>query len=110
MEKPEHKPIHLIKDLCKRNKVFFKSHALIRIVEREIDIDEVLTALKSAEIIKEYSTAKPLPSYLVLGFTTKNNPLHILCAADEKQDALWIITVYEPDPGLWTSDFKRRQK
>ena len=110
MKNPEHIPIQLIKDLCKRNQVFFKNHALIRVVERQIEINQVLRAINCGQIIKEYSTDKPLPSYLLLGFNKNKKPIHILCAPDEKQDVLWIITVYEPDPELWTSDFKRRVK
>ena len=102
--------IKLIKELCERKKISFKSHALVRMVERNIRIDDIVSCLQSAELVREYGDDKPLGSCLIVGFSKEKKPLHVLCAPDEKQDTLWIITVYKPDRKLWSSDFKRRIK
>jgi len=44
-----------------------------------------------------------------LGWRRKR-PLHIVVAENKQEQSLIIITVYEPDPKFWESDFKRRKK
>ena len=36
-------------------------------------------------------------------------PLHVAIVVDEHREEERIVTVYEPDPSEWTSDFKRRR-
>ena len=97
-------------NLCKKDKIAFKKHALTRMLERAIDSNDVVEALLNCEIIKKYEQDKPLSSYLILGYTEKKKPLHINLAIDAIDEMLWIITVYRPDKNLWTADYKRRQK
>jgi hypothetical protein len=46
---------------------------------------------------------------LILGFTNRDRPLHIVCGRIE-EDEILIITAYEPDPMEWDSDWKTRKK
>ncbi len=100
----------IIINLCKKDKIAFKKHALTRMLERSIDSSNVVEALLNCEIIKKYEKDKPLSSYLILGYTEKKKPLHINLAIDEIDEMLWIITMYRPDKNLWTADYKRRKK
>ncbi len=97
-------------DLCKKDKIAFKKHALTRMLERSIDTNDVVEALLNCEILRKYEQDKPLSSYLVLGYTEKKKPIHINLAIDEIDEMLWIITVYRPGKKLWTADYKRRKK
>ncbi len=36
--------------------------------------------------------------------------LHLVSARDTFAEEEYIITVYEPDPALWSDDFTRRRK
>ena len=103
-------PTSKIKNLCKKDKIAFKKHALSRMLERSIESGEVIEALLTGEIIKVYEQDKPLSSYLIMGYTKKHTPLHINLAIDAIDEMLWIITVYRPDKKLWSADYKRRQK
>jgi hypothetical protein len=36
-------------------------------------------------------------------------PLHVVVVIDEIRHEERIVTVYEPDPARWSSDFRRRR-
>ncbi|MFZ1290138.1 MAG: DUF4258 domain-containing protein [Melioribacteraceae bacterium] len=97
-----------IKKLVELDKISFKKHALIRIVERKIRIEEIEFVLKDCKIIEEYPLDKPQKSYLVSVVTSVYRPLHIVDAIDKKIDYLLIITAYEPDKKKWDKNFNRR--
>lgn len=75
----------------------------------EISEGEVKAVLIAGEVLKEYKTDRPYPSYLVYGKTKRRRPLHIVCAPVAEEKLLIIITVYEPHPELWI-DFRKRRK
>ena len=67
-----------------------------------------LPALQNGQIIEEYPEDYPYKSFLILGKTSLNKPLHIVCAIINNM--LWIITEYFPDPTQWEDDFKTRKE
>ena len=98
--------IHL---LAKEHKIQFTDHANKRASERSIDIlADILPVLKEGEIIEEYPEDYPYKSYLLLGYTNSNKPLHIVCAI--VNNILWIITEYFPNTKQWEADFKTRKE
>ena len=98
-----------INEYLKNGNVYFKKHALVRIVERKISIKEVEKALLNCNVIESYSEDKPLPSYLVIGYTKNKRPLHIIVALDKIERYIWIITVYEPDQKIWSNQMTKRK-
>jgi len=48
-------------------------------------------------------------SCLILGFTNKGRPLHVVCGRLE-EDEILIITAYEPDSKEWEADWKTRKE
>jgi hypothetical protein len=100
----------LIHEFLKQGNVNFKKHALIRIIERKISIQEVEEALLNCDVIESYIEDKPLPGYLVIGFTKNKRPLHIMVALDKIERYIWIITVYEPDKTKWSNQMTKRKK
>lgn len=98
-----------IRLLAKEYKIQFTDHASKRASERSIDIvNDILPALKNGCIIEEYPEDYPYKSYLLLGYTNSNKPLHIVCAI--VNNILWIITEYFPNTAQWESDFKTRKE
>ncbi|MBP7865805.1 MAG: DUF4258 domain-containing protein [Acidobacteria bacterium] len=87
--------------------VEFTRHALRRVVERNISLDQILQASSNAEIIEDYPDDKYAPSCLLLGFTADGRPLHLQITRDE-ETVTRIITIYEPDPAQWFSYRVRR--
>ncbi|MCL2693643.1 MAG: DUF4258 domain-containing protein, partial [Oscillospiraceae bacterium] len=60
---------------------------------------DVITVIQNGEIIENYPTDYPFPSYLILGLTPKNNHMHTVCGVGDNK--LWIITAYFPSPNEW---------
>lgn len=88
--------------------VVFRVHALRRMFERGITVDEVEAAIKNGEVIEDYPDDTPYPSQLVLGWSD-SRPLHVVLARNLSENELIVVTVYEPDPALWEGGFIRRK-
>ncbi|MSR77674.1 MAG: DUF4258 domain-containing protein [Candidatus Omnitrophica bacterium] len=91
------------------DKLTFRFHAVQRMFERDISVDEIRTILKTGEVIEDYPNDKPYPSNLILA-RVKNRPLHPVAAHYHEKKETIIITVYEPDPEKWDLDFKKRRR
>ncbi|MBP7737518.1 MAG: DUF4258 domain-containing protein [Spirochaetes bacterium] len=87
----------------------YSGHAIQRMFERGVQTSDVENAVRSWNVITSYNDDEPYPSYLLLGFIGPK-PLHVVAGIDEKNDICYIITVYPPDPELWTDGFTRRKQ
>ncbi len=68
---------------------------------RGISVTELEEAISNrSEVIEGYPEDKYGPSCLILGFTLNGRPLHVQCSYPSRP-LVKIVTVYEPDPGLW---------
>jgi hypothetical protein len=88
-------------------KIMFGEHSLKRMFEQGLLPGDILEVIKSGEIIKEYADDKPYPSCLMLKFV-RNRPIHIVVANDREKAVCFIVTAYEPDPALWSNNFKTK--
>ena len=88
--------------------VLFRVHALQRMFERRISVDDVYAVIARGEVIEDYPDDRPYPSRLVLGWIGAR-PLHTVVADNLSENELIVITVYEPDSEVWEADFKRRK-
>ncbi len=78
-------------------RLVFRVHAVQRMAERGITIEDVRDVVRSGDAIREYPDDTPYPSYLILGWRGKR-PLHVVAADDHDSQTTIIITAYEPDP------------
>ncbi len=76
---------------------------------RKIEAEEIEEAILEGTIIEPYPDDPRGASCLIMGFTNKGRPLHVVCGRLEKDEIL-IITAYEPDPKEWESDWKTRKE
>lgn len=90
-------PVHLL----------FRVHALQRMFQRGVTVEDVRHVLATGETIEEYPDDTPYPSRLVLG-RVGSRPLHVVFAENQPSQEIIVVTVYEPDPDRWDSDFSRR--
>lgn len=82
------------------------AHASNRAVERDIDDFEIEEAVIAGAVIENYPDDKYSPSCLILGTTKNRRILHIqVCYPPNVK----VITVYEPLPDEWESDWKTRK-
>ena len=85
----------------------FSQHAVDQSIIRHISVQEIREAFANSRIVEDYPDDKYGPSCLVLGFTLKGRPLHILCSHPSRP-LVKIVTLYEPDPDQWI-DFRTRR-
>ena len=90
-------------------RLIFRMHALMRMFERRIGIEDVQKALATGETIEDYPEDKPYPTKLILGYIG-SKPLHVVVAGDDEMGEVIVVTVYEPDSGQWDSTFRRRKR
>jgi hypothetical protein len=88
--------------------LLFRVHAVQRMFERNVSVRNVTQALQDAEIVEDYSSEMHEPSWLILGFQGKR-PFHVVTSENMDRNETTIITVYLPDPGKWTKDFRNRR-
>jgi hypothetical protein len=89
--------------------ILFRMHAVQRMFERKISVENLRQVLQSGEMIEDYSEEMPAPGGLMLG-KRGQRPLHVVMAENTKEGELVVITVYEPNPTLWKAQFKGRKK
>lgn len=100
----------LIDEICLQlhtGKFQFTRHALKRLVERNIAINEIIETGENAIIIEDYPDDKYSPSCLLLGITINQRFLHLQVSRNNS-DILTIITLYDPDPQEWINYSQRR--
>lgn len=100
--------INIYRNLCNDSTIAITQHAQKRFLERNICLDDIKNVIMTGIIIKEYPTDQPLPSCLVLGKTTNNQPAHIVISTDCK--FIYVITAYHPDPKIWNDNFTKRKE
>ena len=100
--------IETLKSLNNLKQIAITEHARIRLVERGILTDDIMSCIASGEIIKQYEDDKPFPSCLILGTSTHNTALHIVVSTDNEY--IYLITAYYPDNTKWEADFKTRKE
>ncbi len=100
--------IEQLRSLSKFENIAITDHARIRLNERNISIEDIISCINTGEIIANYPDDKPLESYLILGVSVKGKYIHIVVSSDA--DFIYLITAYFPDPEVWESDFKKRKK
>lgn len=77
-------------------------------LQRDISSEDVECVLLNGEIIEEYPDDYPSPSVLLMGVSLHGRYLHVVCGVAE--EALAVVTAYEPDPDQWEEDRKTRKK
>ena len=85
----------------------YSQHAVDQSVVRIISTKEVQEAIERGKIIENYPDDKYGPSCLIYGKTGEGRPIHVQCSYPSRP-LVKIITVYEPDPELWTTFEIRR--
>jgi hypothetical protein len=96
-----------IRQRVARGEFEFTQHAVDQSIVRRITVGELREAIANGEVIEDYPDDKYRPSFLIFGRTAAGRPLHVQCSYPARP-IVKIITLYEPDPTLWT-DFKVRR-
>lgn len=93
-----------------RKKVLFTSHALdqMNLPDRMISTRDVYDAIENDEIVEDYPNDPRGHSCLIMGKTSGEQLIHLVCAP--MRDYLTIITAYVPSLLEWRPDLKTRKR
>jgi PBP1b-binding outer membrane lipoprotein LpoB len=69
--------LEVIQEKIKQNDFELSKHAVDQSIIRNIRIAEIKEAIAMGKIIEDYPDDKYGASYLIVGFTAANRPLHI---------------------------------
>jgi hypothetical protein len=88
-------------------KITYRLHAVQRMFERKVSVEEIRYVLETGEVIEEYPDDTPYPSRLILG-SYKGRLIHVVAANNSLDEEIIVITVYEPDPSEWDLECRKR--
>lgn len=97
-----------ISESIQSNSVRITDHADEEAHNDHLSFEEIYFSVLHGEIIEEYPSDRPYPSCLILGQTFRGDPVHSVWAYNEGNGWSVLITVYRPDPALWTNWRERR--
>ena len=89
-------------------RLVFRVHAIQRMFQRGVSLEDVRQVLTTGEVIEEYPDDIPYPSRLILGWCG-SRPLHVVFADNMETQETIVITVYEPEPAQWEPSFRKRR-
>lgn len=86
----------------------FSGHADEEREAEKILIADVEEALLTGEILEDYPDDPRGPSCLVLGYSSRGYPIHVICGRTPS-GKLRLITVYTPSLPKWVDERTRRR-
>jgi hypothetical protein len=101
-------PLAFIKDCIWAGRVRWTYHSTMRLRQRGLTADTLLSAVTSLEIIEAYPDDKYLPSFLVRG-ECEGSVFHAHIATDLEGANVRVVTMYEPSPDEWDEDTRVRR-
>jgi hypothetical protein len=91
-----------------RHERLITEHAFDKLRIVDCGFAEFAAALEAADVIEEHTLADEQLKELVLTLEWKR-PLHVVVVVDDRHQEERIVTLYEPDPELWTDGYRRRR-
>ena len=89
------------------DRILISQHAKIRMFERGINLEDILSCLAECDIIAKYEDDKPFPSCLVLGKDKHGKAIHIVISKNEGY--IYLITAYYPNDEIWKEGYRERR-
>ena len=90
------------------NRIVYTKHAADQMLDRDISEIEVNSVIAGGVMAMEYLTDRPFPSYLLFAYVGLR-PLHVVLAYDANDKIGYVVTAYEPDPGIWEDGYMKRR-
>jgi len=105
---PTLKMLKKIRMVARLRRVFWRNHALARMLERDICRKDVFRVIENGQIIEDYGDLKPYPGCLIFG-KSGQKALHVVLAFDADKDMVYVITAYAPDNEHFMENGKTRK-
>jgi hypothetical protein len=91
-----------------RHPKLLSEHAFDKLRLLDCTLAEFEIAIEDAEIIEEHVIESDALKELVLSVSW-TRPIHAVVIVDDRLGEERIVTVYEPEPKLWSDDYRRRR-
>jgi hypothetical protein len=91
-----------------RYRYVYRRHVFDKLRSLDLGLAEFQQLLGDGEVIAE-APEGPLQTKELVLLVTWRVPLHVAIAVDVARGEERLVTVYEPDLDLWTSDLRRRR-
>lgn len=99
-----------ILDLIQRKEVRVSDHGYDELMEEDIVVRDVLSGVRQAMVVEDYPEYPKGPCVLVLQNDSSGKPIHVVWGIPRGASTpAVLVTAYRPDPGKWSSDFRRRR-
>jgi hypothetical protein len=92
-----------------RYRKLLSEHAFDKLRLLDCTFAEFDTCLRHAEVIEETEVEFGQLKELVLVVDWRD-PLHVAVVVDDVRQEERVVTVYQPDPEQWSSDYRRRRR
>ena len=102
-------PVTFIRECLRDGRIFWTYHVNMRLGQRFIARETIISAVESYEIVESYPDDKYLPSYLLLG-RRGEEVFHALFGVDVDGRNVRVVTAYSPSPEEWDADMKTRRR
>lgn len=97
-------------ELVARRAVRISEHGYEELMRDGILAAEVIAGVTGAAVVEDYPNYPKGPCVLVLQRDTVGRPIHVVWGIPRnRMSPAVLVTAYRPDPGKWSSDFKRRR-
>jgi hypothetical protein len=91
-----------------RHERLITEHAFDKLRILDCGFGEFTAALEEAEVIEEHVVPDDQVKELLLVIDW-TRPLHVVVVVDDRHEEERIVTVYEPEPGRWDDEYRRRR-
>ena len=98
-----------IRHAFSEGQVEWRQHALVRLLERNISMEDVEKIVEKGDIIEQYHPSGGLPSCLIFG-KVEDKVYHVVIAWNELEKMAYVVTVYTPNLKHFEEDLKTRRK
>lgn len=97
-----------IQQCVKQNKYYFSKHGDDERQNDNLLISEIEESILSGKVLEQYPDTGRGKSCLVIGFTRKGKPIHVICG--RRGELLVIITIYIPVPPKFKNPYERGKR
>lgn len=102
--------LRTVVELVQARDVRVSAHGYDELAADGIAVQDVLSSIAGAELVREYRDHAKGPCTLVLQWDSNGRPLHVVWGiAKGTRQPVVLVTAYRPNPDIWERNWKTRK-